>query len=264
MDRPRYGLADAHQHRPSLSCSWRICRTSAPCAARAGIPVSREAAWLNTSTRPAWSAMTRPSGSSSAQAIGPPVTATGTMAPASPAVLPGLSASWNRTARPCSGARSPGTLRRSTRVSASVRHVCRVSRPALRPAAGYHVARPPPATWLRAPAAERCLRSVPPGPYFMTQCDQTLARCGGSAAAPSFVNPLCPGGGVQAHRRRRGQVQALCLPINRHGNRLVGEREKIGGQAPRLVAEQPRGRLAEHPPWLCLVKRLTRAAVRGQ
>src|SRR5947199_163680 len=96
----------------------------------------------------------------------------------------------------------------------------------------------------------------------MTQRDETLARCGGSAAAPSFVGPLGPGGGVQADRRRRGQVQALCPPITRHCNRLVGQSQDVGWHAPRLVAEQPRRRLAAHPPWLCLVKRLTRAAVR--
>ena len=44
---------------------------SRPSALSAAIPVSRAAAWLNTTIRPAWSATTIPSGTSSAQSVTP-------------------------------------------------------------------------------------------------------------------------------------------------------------------------------------------------
>ncbi len=53
VDRPRYGSVHAHQLRPSVSRSGSTARMSWPIASCAAMPVSRVAAWLNTTIRPA-------------------------------------------------------------------------------------------------------------------------------------------------------------------------------------------------------------------
>ena len=74
-----------------------------------------------------------------------------------------------------------------------------------------------------------------------------------------------PGGGVQADGGGGGQVQALGPAVDRHGHRLVGQREQLGGQAPGLVAEQPGGRRRPvRPPAASRSSSGAGAAVGGQ
>src|SRR5690348_2997686 len=217
-------------------------------------------------TRPAWSAITRPSGRSSAHAIELIRTGPGATGPVRPAAPP--RASPDPAAPPKAGlwssALSPGTACPSTRVPASVRHLCRLSWPGppTRPLASRGP--PPPATWLGASGSDPAVRGRPQPELVMTQCDQTLARCGNCAAAPSRVRALCPRRGVQANRGRGGQVKALRLPVYRYRDRLVGQRKKLVRQPPRLVAEQPGRWLGEYSPWFYLVQRLAGPAVRGE
>jgi hypothetical protein len=64
----------------------------------------------------------------------------------------------------------------------------------------------------------------------------------------SGVRALRGGGGVHAHRGRRGEVEALGPAVDRHGHGLVGEIEQLRRQPPRLVAEHPGGRPGQARP----------------
>ena len=59
--------------------------------------------------------------------------------------------------------------------------------------------------------------------------------------------PLGAGAGVEADRRGGGEVEALGAAVDRDPDPVVGERGQLGGQPPRLVAEQPGGRAGEQP-----------------
>src|SRR5579859_4907930 len=52
-------------------------------------------------------------------------------------------------------------------------------------------------------------------------------------------------GRVETHRRRGGQIEALRLALDGHRDRLIGQCHQVGRQSPRLIAEHPRGPLAE-------------------
>src|ERR1700732_2420772 len=70
-------------------------------------------------------------------------------------------------------------------------------------------------------------------------------------------------GRVETHCRGGGQVEAFRVPVDGHRDRLIGQGDQVGRQPPRLVAEHPRGRLAQPGLDAGVVQRTSGSPVRG-
>ena len=83
-----------------------------------------------------------------------------------------------------------------------------------------------------------------------TSPTRTSPRPSGSSHADLTTPSSWPlrADGVEAHRRRGGQVQALGPAQDRDRDPVVGERGELGGQPPGLVAEQPGDLAASRSP----------------